>query len=80
MEIRFVIHIKLDTGMRRLGFEESEINELVVRLRNNKTSDRICLSHLAASDEAEHDGFTQLQLDRFVKKWAKQFSRNLNIR
>ncbi|HNP47414.1 MAG TPA: bifunctional UDP-N-acetylmuramoyl-tripeptide:D-alanyl-D-alanine ligase/alanine racemase [Bacteroidia bacterium] len=64
----FRIHIKLDTGMRRLGFEESEINELVVRLRNNKNI-RVesVFSHLAASDEAEHDGFTQLQLDRFVK-------------
>ena len=64
----FRIHIKFDTGMRRLGFEESELNELVVRLRNNRNL-RIesVFSHLAASDEAEHDGFTRIQLERFAR-------------
>ena len=64
----FRIHIKLDTGMRRLGFEEGDINELVVRLRNNKNI-RVesVFSHLAASDEAEHDGFTRIQLERFTR-------------
>src|SRR5205085_393939 len=32
----FRIHLKLDTGMHRLGFEEQDINELIVRLKNNK--------------------------------------------
>jgi len=61
------VHIKLDTGMRRLGFEEKDLNELVVRLRNNKhLSVRSVFSHLAASDEAEHDTFTQQQVNRFA--------------
>lgn len=30
------IHIKLDTGMHRLGFEENDIPELIVRIKNNK--------------------------------------------
>jgi alanine racemase len=61
------IHIKLDTGMHRLGFEEQEINELVVRIRNNKNlSIRSVFSHLAGSDEEEHDEFTHLQIDRFA--------------
>jgi len=60
------IHIKLDTGMHRLGFEEKEINELIVRIRNSKSlSIRSVFSHLAGSDEAEHDGFTHLQIQRF---------------
>ena len=29
------VHIKIDTGMRRLGFEESEIDLLLFKLRNN---------------------------------------------
>jgi alanine racemase len=62
------IHIKLDTGMHRLGFEEGEINELVVRIRNNKN---LCLrsvfSHLAGSDEEEHDQFTLSQIERFAR-------------
>ncbi len=64
----FPIHIKLDTGMHRLGFEENEISELIVRLKNNKhLKIESVFSHLAASDEAEHDGFTKQQYNAFLK-------------
>ncbi len=68
---RLQIHLKLDTGMHRLGFEEKDLNELVVRIRNNKNL-QICsvFSHLAGSDEAEHDGFTKHQLDLFKRMSA----------
>lgn len=60
------VHIKLDTGMHRLGFEASEINELIVRIKNNKhIVIKSVFSHLAASDEAEHDDFTWQQVKRF---------------
>lgn len=72
----FKIHLKLDTGMHRLGFEEKEINELVVRLTNNKQLYvQSIFSHLAGSDEAEHDGFTKLQTERF-KKMSEEISSN----
>ena len=62
----FPIHVKLDTGMHRLGFEETEIPELVVRLKNiRQVKVQSVFSHLAASDEAEHDGFTKQQVARF---------------
>ena len=74
----FKIHLKLDTGMHRLGFEEREINELVVRLNNNKHLHiQSIFSHLAGSDEAEHDGFTKLQVDRF-KKMSDDIMKNFN--
>lgn len=60
------IHIKLDTGMHRLGFEEQDINELIVRIKNNK---HLCIksvfSHLAASDDLKHADFTKKQIDLF---------------
>lgn len=60
------VHIKLDTGMHRLGFEENDINELIVRIKNNKyLSIRSIFSHLAASDEPEHDDFTWFQIKKF---------------
>lgn len=60
------IHIKLDTGMHRLGFEASEINELIVRIKNNRQIViKSVFSHLAASDEVEHDDFTWQQIKRF---------------
>lgn len=60
------IHIKLDTGMHRLGFDEQDVNELIVRLKNNKhLIIKSIFSHLAASDEAEHDNFTWTQIKKF---------------
>ncbi len=62
----YPIHIKLDTGMHRLGFESGEVNELSVRLRNSKFLEvRSVFSHLAASDEIIHDDFTRLQVKKF---------------
>jgi alanine racemase len=68
----FSIHLKLDTGMHRLGFDEGDIPELIVRLKNNKNI-RIqsVFSHLAGSDEAEHDGFTKMQVEKF-KRMSEQ--------
>lgn len=64
--VKVPVHIKLDTGMRRLGFEMSDINELVVRIKNNKhLKIASVFSHLAASDEAVHDGFTNQQATLF---------------
>jgi alanine racemase len=62
------VHLKLDTGMHRLGFEEHELNELIVRIKNNKNIIiRSVFSHLAASDESEHDEFTKMQIRQLVK-------------
>ena len=62
------VHIKFDTGMKRLGFSEEELNELVVRLKNSKDLViRSVFSHLAASDEPEHDEFTRRQVKEFTR-------------
>lgn len=62
----YPIHIKLDTGMHRLGFVEVQIEELVEQLqasRNVKVAS--IFSHLAVSDVEGGDEFTNLQIDRF---------------
>lgn len=59
------IHIKMDTGMHRLGFDEDEVNELIVRIKNNKhLTIKSIFSHLAATDESEHDDFTWQQIKK----------------
>lgn len=62
----YPVHIKIDSGMHRLGFDQNDIDKLSALL---KDSQRIrvqsIFSHLVASGEAEHDGFTQLQIDKF---------------
>lgn len=60
------IHIKLDTGMNRLGFEEKEIDALVKRIRmNDLLHPQSIFSHLAGSDEGEFEEFTREQFDKF---------------
>ncbi len=63
---QFPIHIKIDTGMHRLGFEEKDISELIARLKNNKSVEvKSILSHLAASDDMAHIDFTLSQIKLF---------------
>lgn len=64
----FPIHIKLDTGMHRLGFEEEDINELIIRIQNYKFLTIISMfSHLAGTDEREHNSFTNIQINNFIR-------------
>jgi len=62
------VHIKLDTGMHRLGFEKNTLNELAERLKNNPNLIvRSVFSHLAASEDPEQDDFTRQQIDEFTQ-------------
>lgn len=63
---KIYIHIKLETGMNRLGINENEIEELILLLNTNKQFVvKSIFSHLAASDESEYDYFTINQMKRF---------------
>ena len=64
----YPVHIKLDTGMHRLGFEQPDIDELCKEL-NNTSAFKIqtVFSHLAASDSPEHDDFTKQQAHSFLQ-------------
>ncbi len=60
------IHIKLDTGMHRLGFAPSDIPALVERLqRQTAVIPRSVFSHLVGSDSAQFDAFTRRQIETF---------------
>lgn len=75
----FPIHIKLDTGMHRLGFEENTLDELIQTLRGNSTVQvKSVLSHLATSDEVKHFDFVISQINLFEKLSSKLISA-LNI-
>jgi alanine racemase len=62
------VHIKLDTGMHRLGFEEDKLDELILFLTENKNiSVRSVFSHLSSADEAQQDDFTHEQITCFER-------------
>jgi alanine racemase len=63
---QFPVHLKLDSGMHRLGFMESEIDNLIVLLKNqNSLKIQSIFSHLAGSDEEQFDNFTNEQIKVF---------------
>ena len=64
----FPIHIKIDTGMHRLGFDPKDMEKLKDRLhRQSAVIPRSVFSHLVGSDSARLDTFTHRQVDLFEK-------------
>ena len=64
----FPIHVKLDTGMHRLGFEAEDIPLLIRRLKNqNAVIPRSVFSHFVGSDSPQFDAFTRQQIELFEK-------------
>ncbi|MFN6944848.1 MAG: bifunctional UDP-N-acetylmuramoyl-tripeptide:D-alanyl-D-alanine ligase/alanine racemase [Cytophagaceae bacterium] len=61
------IHIKLDTGMKRLGFEEEDVSQLSQFIQDNKDylEPVSVFSHLAAADDCQHNEFTYSQIEKF---------------
>ena len=70
--LNYPIHLKIDTGMHRLGFEDFEIDILCDLLVSNPyIKVRTIFSHLVASDSAKHDAFTEQQIQKFEKAFGK---------
>lgn len=64
----FPIHIKLDTGMHRLGFQEEELSQLISILKKNRSilTPVSMFSHFACSDMLDMNDFTKEQTNRFL--------------
>jgi alanine racemase len=67
------VHIKLDTGMHRLGFDpEKDIDEVIVRLKHqNAIIPRSVFSHFVGSDSDDFDNFSAMQFEKFDKASRK---------
>ena len=65
----FPVHIKLDTGMHRLGFDpDQDMPRLVERLQGQKALlPRSIFSHFVGSDSDQFDSFSALQYERFLR-------------
>jgi alanine racemase len=62
----FPVHIKIDTGMKRLGFELDQLQELVDILKSQpEIRVKSLYTHLAESDNLRDSRFTNLQISRF---------------
>ncbi|WP_332454518.1 bifunctional UDP-N-acetylmuramoyl-tripeptide:D-alanyl-D-alanine ligase/alanine racemase [Chryseobacterium aquaticum] len=63
----YPIHIKLETGMHRLGFKENELDDLIQTLHHKNLRVQSIFSHLSSSDVPEEREFTLKQLETFSK-------------
>ena len=64
----YPVHLKIDTGMHRLGFEESDLQKLAVELKKiPQLKIKSIFSHLAASGNLQQDDFTNEQFRVFEK-------------
>lgn len=64
-ETSYPIHIKLETGMNRLGFDQSDLNQLIQKIQSQpEIFVKSIYSHLAESDVSSSD-FTHKQITRF---------------
>lgn len=74
----YPIHIKLDTGMHRLGFTEEDLPALIERLDSQGALRVVSVfSHLAASESWVFDNFTEQQISLF-KKLAAILQQGIN--
>ena len=72
------VHIKIDSGMHRLGFYQEEIPALITRIQGQSAVHVASVfSHFAGSDEAQFDSFTHEQAQYF-KDCASQLQSALN--
>ena len=71
----FPVHLKLDTGMKRLGFDNpDEMRRVADYIKMSDTMFvRSIFSHLAVSDDPGNDPFTQQQFGKFLS-WCEIFT------
>lgn len=68
----YPVHLKMDTGMHRLGFMPHETSRLCKQIASNQhLSVKSVFSHLAASDDPAEDAFTEEQFHTFRKMCSK---------
>lgn len=64
---KYPIHIKIETGMHRLGFKEDEMDELIEKLKTMNVKVKSVFSHLSTSDDISETEYVMQQIDTFKK-------------
>jgi len=65
------IHLKINTGMNRLGFSSADIDDLSSTLKKHKLKVASIFSHLAASDDPSKESFSLSQVEQFQTVYRK---------
>jgi alanine racemase len=74
------VHLEIETGMKRLGLEESDLAEAVELLgQHPQIKIASVFSHLAGADESQHDNYSKTQFQKFEKAYH-YISNSLSIK
>ncbi|UOE41112.1 bifunctional UDP-N-acetylmuramoyl-tripeptide:D-alanyl-D-alanine ligase/alanine racemase [Chryseobacterium suipulveris] len=71
---KYPIHIKLETGMHRLGFKTDETSDLIEKLNSMNVKVESIFSHLSSSDDLSEKDYTLEQISTFDRNSAKLIS------
>ncbi len=64
----YPVHIKLDTGMHRLGLSEDETDELAAIIKGTSSIKvESVFTHLASSEDPSHDNLTRKQVEKYIE-------------
>lgn len=63
----YPIHIKIETGMNRLGFKEDEMDDLIQKLKSENVKVKSVFSHLSTADDLSEHGFVMQQINTFQR-------------
>ncbi len=79
----YPIHIKIDTGMHRLGVSEQNLALFIEQLKSLEEFLKVesVFSHLASTDEPDHDSFTHQQaalFEQLSSRFLEAFSYNID--
>ena len=64
---KYPVHIKLETGMHRLGFKYFELDDLIKKFNSVNVNVQSIFSHLSSSDSTDEKEFTLKQVETFEK-------------
>lgn len=64
---QFPVHIEIETGMNRLGFDASTVEQLAEKLKNSCCKVQSVFSHLVASEDPRQDDFTREQVNKLLQ-------------
>ncbi len=63
----FPVHLKIDTGMHRLGLDEEQVDQYLTAFKSSRFIIQSVFTHLVASEDPQQDDFTSRQLKMFEK-------------
>lgn len=74
IQLKYPIHIKLETGMHRLGFKEEDLDLLLEKLSKMNVKVASIFSHLSSADDLTEENYTLSQINIFEKLSEKLIS------